>query len=155
MQDPVRPSSAEVDDVLARSYNLWSSLKELAKGDTKLPLGCVQLRNILGPIPAYLADGRSHDAAFSIYRRDDKTGSEFYLSGHSIWETSNATCDLPPRILSHRLLFAVQQPTKCVLEEGTASAPGKAFKACLMRPWTGIILPSWSSRGHISYPHVG
>ncbi|KAL1982515.1 hypothetical protein VTN96DRAFT_1240 [Rasamsonia emersonii] len=155
MEDPVRPSSAEVYEVLARSYTLWSSLKDLAKGDTKLPFDCVQLRSILGPIPAYLADGRSHDAAFSIHRRDNKTGSELYLSGHSMWETPKGTCDLPPRILSHRLLFAVQHPTRCILEEGTAFSswqgvqglPDDAvdgnYLAILVLAWAYILSARW------------
>ncbi|KAL1968611.1 hypothetical protein VTN77DRAFT_1437 [Rasamsonia byssochlamydoides] len=122
MEDPVRPSSARVEEVLARSCKLWSSLKDLANGDAKLPLDCVQLRAILGPLPAYLANGTVQDEAiFSIHGRDmNKTASALYLSGHSIWETSNDACDLPPRVVSHRLLFAVQHPTKCVLEEESA-----------------------------------
>lgn len=55
-KDTVRATCKETQRILATSHNIWSSYAEPSNLGDGFPPECVQLRNILGPVPSYLAD---------------------------------------------------------------------------------------------------
>lgn len=60
MNDPLRPSDEEFRCVLHESFGRWSSCFDEADG-LALSHHCVNLKNLLGPIPPFLAHGNVLD----------------------------------------------------------------------------------------------
>jgi hypothetical protein len=109
MVDPVCPNTEEAEAISTKSYSLWTQLKHSALEDFALSLERIRLRDLLGPVPAYLGNGRyPSNVEFTIHENSHDQGSELYFNGHSVWETANnGSCTLPPRELPHQILYAV------------------------------------------------
>ncbi|KAH6706382.1 hypothetical protein BKA61DRAFT_635617 [Leptodontidium sp. MPI-SDFR-AT-0119] len=74
-----------------------------------------QLRNILGWVPAYLANDFIEPRGSPQLRVEQRglKQSELYISGHSTWRTTNKYCDLKNKIIPYQLLLGIQRSTLC------------------------------------------
>ncbi|KAI9750145.1 MAG: hypothetical protein M4579_006586 [Chaenotheca gracillima] len=121
MADPVRASEHEVKRISAISRQEWSARCDAANAELGLSLDCIQPRNLLGKVPAYLAFGihkDKKDLPFKIHRNQlQNQQAELSVTGGSTWRTSEGDCDLGPKYLPHHVLLGVQRSTACVFAE--------------------------------------
>ena len=117
MEDAVRASQAEIQCMLARSYQIWSTYSNEATVENGLQLCDVQLQNILGRVPAFLANPFTQYSGSPHlrleHRRLNSSSSELLVSGRSTWRIAKGDCDLEDKIIPHQLLLGVQRSTPC------------------------------------------
>jgi hypothetical protein len=70
--DAVRASQADNQRLLARSYQTWSSYSKEANLQNRLQSCCIQLRNILGRVSAFLANGFTKHSGSPQLRLEQK-----------------------------------------------------------------------------------
>ncbi|KAE8330805.1 hypothetical protein BDV39DRAFT_190397 [Aspergillus sergii] len=127
MSDAVRPSKESFESVLHRSWHTWSSFRDAHDGRSTLPTHCIDLRNILGQTPGFLAANALPDGLLSFGCFEEGEGSgpyDLFAKGKSTWKTSNGTCDTKPRTIPKQLLLATQIPAKI---EFSVDAPFEAW----------------------------
>ncbi len=109
MANEVQPDLTTIQQILRRSRSLWSSYAATTT-ELRLPAQCVQLRNLLGKVPAFPTSSLHAHAKLSALRYHH---SRFGLriGGTSTWRTSLGECSLPPKTLSHELLCGVFNST--------------------------------------------
>ncbi|KAK0111646.1 hypothetical protein ONS95_001990 [Cadophora gregata] len=115
LEDGVRASQEDIQRMLARSYSIWSSYSKDTKSQDGLPPYHLQLRNILGKVPAYLANGLTEDSGPPQLRLEQRGSkqSELFISGHSIWRTAKESCGLKNKIIPYQILLGTQRSTLC------------------------------------------
>jgi hypothetical protein len=117
IEDAVRASQADNQRMLARSYQIWSSYSKETSLQNGLQPCHVNLRNILGRVPAFLANGFTQHTGSPQLRLEHRglnnSNSELLISGRSTWRTSKGDCNLEDKIISHQLLLGVQYSTPC------------------------------------------
>lgn len=122
MNDAVRPREDVFNRTLRDSCQIWSAY--LATDSSKLPFQCVELKNVLARTPHFLADGNAISyelRSFDCIERGCSPGPyDFFVKGYSKWKTSKGSCDLPHRILDHKLLLATQATLKVEFSDETA-----------------------------------
>jgi hypothetical protein len=115
MADAVQPDSTTVQQLLKRSRSLWSSYAA-ATTDLRLPAECIQLRKLLGRVPAFPTSSlQAHNKLFTLRYHHSRFGLR--ISGTSTWRTSLGECNLPPKILCHKLLCGVYNSVGCSFAE--------------------------------------
>jgi hypothetical protein len=111
MDEEVSPSQLKFDEVLQESYKLWSTYGSVANLSNSLPYHCIDLTPLLGQTPAFLGCGKlPGDEPFSFVCEEKDDGLQ--VCGHSIWRTSNGSCETENKIIPLRLLLAVSDPLK-------------------------------------------
>lgn len=109
MDAEVSPSQLKFDEVLQESYKLWSTYGSVANLSNSLPYHCIDLTPLLGRTPAFLACGQlPGDEPFSFVCEEKEEGLQ--VCGHSIWRTSNGSCETENKIIPLRLLLATLDP---------------------------------------------
>lgn len=120
LEDVVRPSREEIQRVLERSHDVWSSCAQNADSELGLPLECIQLQSMLGKVPSFptaLINNHGKALDLNLEHRESSNNVSLFMSGVSTWETSAGQCDLRPRTLRRELLFGTQQTTTCRFSE--------------------------------------
>lgn len=124
--DSVRASRVDNQRMLARSWQTWSSYANEARLQNGLQPGCIQLRNILGRVPTFLAHravSNSESLQFKLEHRGFKgRNPELFISGRSRWRTTEGDCDLRDKVISHKLLLGIQRSTPCDFEKDSPFA---------------------------------
>ena len=106
MADAVQPDSKTVQQLLQRNRSLWSSYAAVTT-NLRLPAECIQLRNVLGRVPAFPTSPLQVNKKLST--PDTITHAlGLRISGISTWRTSLGECNLPSKILCHELLTSVE-----------------------------------------------
>lgn len=97
----------------ARSYKIWPSYSKDTNFQGGLQPHQLQLRNILGWVPAYLANDFIEPRGSPQLRVEQRglKQSELYIGGHSTWRTTNKYCDLKNKIIPYQLLLGIQRST--------------------------------------------
>ncbi|EDO01062.1 hypothetical protein SS1G_03536 [Sclerotinia sclerotiorum 1980 UF-70] len=117
VQDALRLSQAETERMLARSYHTWLSCTAKTNPQDGLQPDCVLLRNVLGRVPAFLANGFSKDCGSPRFklRHSESTSNDsaLYFNGCSTWCISEGGCSLKEKIMHHQLLLGLQSSTRC------------------------------------------
>ncbi|PIG84746.1 hypothetical protein AARAC_010724 [Aspergillus arachidicola] len=101
-------------------YNSWRHSRLHA-------YACIDLRNILGQTPGFLAANALADRLLSFDCVEEGEGPgpyDLFAKGKSTWKTSNGTCDTKPRTIPNQLLLATQIPAKI---EFSLDAPLEAW----------------------------
>jgi hypothetical protein len=82
VEDAVRASQADTQRMLARSYQIWSSYSKEANPQNGLQPCYIQLRNILGRVPAFLANGFTQHSGSPQLRLEQRgsNDSELFIS---------------------------------------------------------------------------
>ena len=112
--DAVRATWAIVRDISATSYSIWSSYARQSNPRDRLPPDCVALQNLLGRVPAYLADRLAEPAQLKLEHKHIKENRfELLIGGTSTWRTSESDCDTEVKTLRHYLLLGIQRSTPC------------------------------------------
>jgi hypothetical protein len=157
VEDAVRARQADNQRMLARSYQIWSSYSREANFDNRLQPCFVQLRNILGRVPAFLAKGltqHSGSPQLKLEQRGSKD-SELFISGQSTWHTTNGDCDLEDKIIPLQLLLGIQRSTPCYfandsrfanwpgLQDEGRRVVGGNYLAILAFAWAYIVSARW------------
>jgi hypothetical protein len=157
VEDAVRARQADNQRMLARSYQIWSSYSREANFDNGLQPCFVQLRNILGRVPAFLAKGltqHSGSPQLKLEQRGSKD-SELFISGQSTWRTTNGDCDLEDKIIPLQLLLGIQRSTPCYfandsrfanwpgLQDEGRRVVGGNYLAILAFAWAYIVSARW------------
>jgi hypothetical protein len=102
MADTVQPDSTTVQQLLKRCRSLWSS-HAAATTDLRLPAECIQLRRLLGKVPAFPTRSlEAHNKLSTL--RYHHSRLDLRISGTSTWRTSLGECDLPPKTMRHEIL---------------------------------------------------
>ncbi len=115
MADAVQPDSKTVQQLLQRSRSLWSSYAAVTT-NLRFPVECIQLRNVLGSVPAFPTSLLQANKKLSTPRyHHSRLGLR--ISGISTWRTSLGECNLPPKTLRHKLLCGVNNSVACVFSE--------------------------------------
>lgn len=157
VEDAVRASQAANQHMLVRSYQIWSSCAKEASFESGLQPFFIQLRNILGRVPAFLANGRTQHSNPSQFKLEQRgsLNSELNISGDSTWRTANGNCDLGDKIIPLQLLLGTQRSTPCCFsndsrfanwpgEQGEeACATGGNYLAILAFAWAYILSARW------------
>lgn len=103
--------------MLARSYHTWLSCTAKTNPQDGLQPDCVLLRNVLGRVPAFLANGFSKDCGSPRFklRHSESTSNDsaLYFNGCSTWCISEGGCSLKEKIMHHQLLLGLQSSTRC------------------------------------------
>ena len=136
MANEVQPDLTTIQQILRRSHSLWSSYAATTT-DLRLPAQCVQLRNLLGKVPAFPTSSLHAHAKLSALRYHH---SRFGLriGGTSTWRTSLGECSLLLRT--------------CLNRPGSRSNPnqfdqGKSWRYAQFGPSAPLrAIPSTSSR---------
>ncbi|KAL8706510.1 MAG: hypothetical protein Q9201_000442 [Fulgogasparrea decipioides] len=115
MADPVRPDPTAVQRMLQRSRALWSSYAAETT-DPRLPTECIQLRNILGRVPAFTARTLEANGNSSTLQYTHMSHG-LLINGVSTWRTSLGECDLPTRTFSQTLLCGLLNSRSCTFAE--------------------------------------
>jgi len=115
LADAIRASKIDNQRMLARSHKIWSSYSKDTNFQNGLPLYYSQLRNILGRVPAYLANDFIELCGRLQLRLEQRSSKELelYISGHSMWRTAKEHCDLKNKIIPYQLLLGIQRSTLC------------------------------------------
>jgi hypothetical protein len=150
VEDAVRASQADIQRMLARSHHIWSSFSKEANPQNGLQPCYIQLRNILGRVPAFLANGSPQ---LRLEQRGSKV-SELFISGQSTWRTTK-DCGLEDKIIPYQLLLGTQSSTPCyfandsrfanwpALQGEGGSAVGGNYLAILAFAWAYIVSARW------------
>lgn len=158
-EDSVRASRFDNQRRLAGSWQTWSSYANEASYQNWLQLGCIQLRNILGRVPPFLAhraNKKSESLAFKLEHRGFRDRApDLFISGRSRWRTRDGDCDLRDKVISHQLLLGIQHSTKCdfakdsrfadwpgLQDEGEGVVEGNHL-SILAFAWAYILSASW------------
>ncbi|KAL8725872.1 MAG: hypothetical protein Q9181_006256 [Wetmoreana brouardii] len=153
MADPVRPDPTAVQQMLQRSRALWSSYAAETP-DPRLPAECIQLRNILGRVPAFPTRTLEASGNPSTLRYTH-TSYGLLIKGASTWRTSLGDCDLPAKTLFRDLLCGGLHPTACTFQDtprctewpgvnGLDGHPAKGnHLAILFLAWAYILSARW------------
>lgn len=143
--------------MLARSHKIWSSYSNKTNPQSGLQPCHVQLRNILGKVPAYLASGFAQPSGTPQLRLEQRGSkeSELHISGHSTWRTTEGYCDLKDKIIPYQLLLGIRQSTPCYFaidsrfadwpglhDEGGSAVRGNCL-AILAFAWAYILSARW------------
>ena len=126
-KDALRPSQTDTQRMLARSYQTWLSYTKEANPQYGLQHDCVQLRNILSGVPAFMANDFAKDREFKLGRSESNGNkSALYINGRSIWSISEDNCSLREKVMRHQLLLGLQRSTRCdfATDSRLASWPG-------------------------------
>jgi len=157
-EDAVRASYKEIQRILATSHNIWSSYAEPSNLKNGFPPECVQLRNILGPIPSYPADRLTDFNSTRLklkHKRVNDNEYELLTEGTSLWRTSERDCDTGIKTLRHHLLLGVQHSTLCDfaadhrlfkwpgVQNNQESAEGGNYLTVLAFAWAYILSARW------------
>ena len=130
IKDAVRASQTDNQRMLARSYQTWSSYLKEAQLQDRLQPAAIHLPNILDIVPAYLANTFTQGSWPAQLKLEQQTlkssNSELFISGWSIWHTSESDCDLRDKIIHYQLLFGTQLSTTCTFADDSrfANWPG-------------------------------
>jgi len=128
LEDAVRASKTDIQRMLTRSYKIWSSYSIDTNFQDGLQAYHLQLRNILGVVPAYLASTIiQHGGSPQLQlERTSSKELELYISGHSTWRTTKGSCSLNNKIIPYQLLLGIQRSTRCsfVNDSRFANWPG-------------------------------
>ena len=112
-EEVVRLSCEETQQILATSYSTWSSRAIVLDA---LKPESVQLRNVLGPVPSYLAyrlsSPRSIDLKLEHKLAKDNI-HELFASGTSQWRTCTNDNDTGVKTIHYHLLRGIQTSTPC------------------------------------------
>lgn len=169
-EDILRPTQADTRSMLARSYQTWLSYAEEAIPQYGLQPNCVQLRNILGRVPAFLAYNSAKDRESLLFKLghsgSNSNSSALYVKGRSTWSVSEGDCPPREKVMHHQLLLGLQRSTRCdfaddcrfanwpgVRGEGESLVQGNGL-AVLSFAWAYILSALWvemqrpSSKGH-------
>ncbi|KAK6823827.1 hypothetical protein RU639_006509 [Aspergillus parasiticus] len=158
MPDAVRPSKESFESVLHRSRHTWSSFRDAHDGRSTLPTHCIDLRNILGQTPGFLAANALPDGLLSFDCVEEGEGPGPYdisAKGKSTWKTSNGTCDTKPRTIPKQLLLATQIPPQIEFSvnapfatwpniEGIYHGTEDNHIAALFLAWAYILSARWA-----------
>lgn len=82
MGDAVRPDAETIFQILEKSRSLWSSFAMSASDERRLPSECMQVRNVLGKIPAFPSCSAMVDEK-SFPLRYEHLQSRLRISGRS------------------------------------------------------------------------
>ena len=115
MADVVQPNSTTVEQLLKRSYSLWSSYVATST-DLRLPAECVQLRNLLGKVPTFPTYLLQADGTLSTLQYHHSNFG-LRISGASTWRTSQGECKIPPKNICHELLCGISKSVGCSFAE--------------------------------------
>jgi hypothetical protein len=131
MKDALRASDSEIGRMLMRSVVTWSSYAEEARENDELPFRCLDIRGMLGAVPAFLTS-RTHEKLSPVQTEHepsehDESSYDLFISGKSTWCTTEGNCNLQAKTMSHRLLLGVSSSTPCHFAED-----------CRFRHWPGI-----------------
>lgn len=111
----VQPNFTTVEQLLKRSCSLWSSYMATTT-DLRLPAECVQLRNLLGKVPAFPTSSLQADETLSTLQYHHSCFG-LSINGVSTWRTSLGECKIPPKTLCHELLCGVNKSVGCSFAE--------------------------------------
>jgi hypothetical protein len=115
MADAVQPDPATIQQLLSRSRSLWSSYAATTT-DPRLPAECAQLRSLLCKVPAFPTSSlQAHEKLSALRYHHSRFGVR--IGGISTWRTSLGECDLPPKMISHELLYGVFNSVGCSFAE--------------------------------------
>lgn len=117
MTDVVQPDSTTARQLSKSSRSLWSSYAA-AITDIRLPAECIQLRELLGRVPAFPTSSFQTSDKLSTLRYDHPPFS-LRISGKSTWRTSLGECNLPSKLLQHELLCGVYHSVGCSFAENS------------------------------------
>src|SRR5271170_3055361 len=118
MEDALRASKVETQDLLAKSLYTWASYGQTPDGNEELPSDSVDLPAVLGHVPAFLGINRSKDPLqHKLERIDYGSTEELWVTGKSTWRTTIGDCSLPKKIISHKLLLGVSSRIPCCFTE--------------------------------------
>ncbi|CZT11672.1 uncharacterized protein RCO7_08709 [Rhynchosporium graminicola] len=156
LEDAVRASQVDNQRMLVRSYKIWSSYSKDTNFHDGLQPYHLQLRNILGRVPAYLASDVIENRGPLQLRLEQRgvKGSELYISGHSTWRTTQEFCGLKNKIIPYQLLLGIQRSTPCYFTNdsrftnwpglhGEGNAVSGNFLAILAFAWAYILSARW------------
>jgi hypothetical protein len=101
--------------LLQRSRSLWSSYAAVTT-NLPLPVECIQLRNVLGRVPAFPTSLLQANKRLSTPRYYHSRLS-LRISCISTWRASLGECNLPPKTLCHELLCGVNNSVACAFAE--------------------------------------
>lgn len=158
MADAVRPDPLAVQQMLQKSRSLWSSYAA-ASTNCQLPPQCIQLRNILGRVPAFPTRTLESNGKQSLLRYN-ASDSGLAITGTSTWCTSQGECKLPPitmdRAYHYRwLICGVRSSLCCTLaksspfaewpgvQEVDEQSPAGNHLAILILAWAFILSARW------------
>ncbi|XMA11599.1 hypothetical protein WAI453_004390 [Rhynchosporium graminicola] len=156
LEDAVRASQVDNQRMLVRSYKIWSSYSKDTNFHDGLQPYHLQLRNILGRVPAYLASDVIENRGPLQLRLEQRgvKGSELYISGHSTWRTTQEFCGLKNKIIPYQLLLGIQRSTPCYFTNdsrftnwpglhGEGNTVSGNFLAILAFAWAYILSARW------------
>src|SRR5271154_6465507 len=115
MADVVQPDSTTVQQLLQRSRSLWSSYAAVTT-NLRLPAECIQLRNVLGRVPAFPTSSLQANKKLSTSRYHHSPLG-LRISGISTWGTSLGECNLPPKTSCYDFCFGVNNSVACTFAE--------------------------------------
>ncbi|KAK5445374.1 hypothetical protein LTS15_010155 [Exophiala xenobiotica] len=111
MFDAVRATKNETDRLFANSSYTWSSYATSTDGTDRLPSDCVNLRGVLGHVPAFLDFRKESDPSrVKLEHIEYDDIRELWVAGSATWRTTNGECDLQEKIISQRLLLGISSP---------------------------------------------
>lgn len=113
-KEAVRATCEEIQHILVTSHKILSLCAEPSNLKNEFPPECIQFRNLLGPVPSYLA-GRLIESNCTRLKLEHKRvkDSEFevWTGGISLWRTLEDDRDTGIKTLRHHLLLVVQPLT--------------------------------------------
>ncbi|CAD6444267.1 8b13afad-1427-4a10-b3bc-d4cea8009edc [Sclerotinia trifoliorum] len=124
-EDALRPSQADTQRMLVRSYHTWLSYTAKTNPQDGLQQDCFLLRNVLGRVPAFLANGFSKDCESPRLKlrhsESSSNNSALYINGWSTWCVSEGDCSLKEKIMHHhhQLLLGLQSSTRCCFADNS------------------------------------
>jgi hypothetical protein len=118
MEDALRASKVETQDLLAKSLYIWASYGQTPDGNKELPSDSVDLPAVLGHVPAFLGINRSKvPLQHKLERIDCGSTEQLWVTGKSMWRTTIGDCSLPKKVISHKLLLGVSSRIPCCFTE--------------------------------------
>ena len=154
--DPLRPSPAETQRILARSQATWSECAGQADQE-ELPVCCVQPQNLLRSVPSFPREHSDSSETLDQFRSYDNGRGDFSISivGRSTWAISGKEYILDDKTTDHEVLWGISNPTEITFDEqdrfqnwpevdNYAELPtGNNHLAILTSAWAYILSALW------------